>query len=99
METCTLRGGQFCSVHSLSSVRLRDPMDCSTPSFLVHHQLPELAQTHVHAAGDAKRRKVSPTAKGRPAQPDLAGAAIRGVRPHFQSGLALWQVFGFVQIP
>ena len=23
-----------------------DPMDCSTPGFPVHHQLPELAQTH-----------------------------------------------------
>ena len=28
-------------------------MDCSTPGFLVHHQLPELAQTHVHWVGDA----------------------------------------------
>ena len=33
--------GQFgCSVMS----NLWDPMDCSTPGFLVHHQLPELAQ-------------------------------------------------------
>ena len=30
-----------------------DPMDCSTPGFPVHHQLPELAQTHVHWVGDA----------------------------------------------
>ena len=30
-----------------------DPMDCSTPGFPVHHQLPELAQIHVHQAGDA----------------------------------------------
>ena len=28
-------------------------MDCSTSGFLVHHQLPELAQTHVHQVGDA----------------------------------------------
>ena len=28
-------------------------MDCSTPVFPVHHQLPELAQTHVYWAGDA----------------------------------------------
>ena len=28
-------------------------MDCSTPGFAVHHQLPELAQTHVHRVGDA----------------------------------------------
>ena len=27
-------------------------MDCSTPDFPVHHQLPELAQTHVHRVGD-----------------------------------------------
>ena len=43
---------------SLSSVTqsclsLCDPVDCSTPGFPVHHQLPELAQTHVHQAGDA----------------------------------------------
>ena len=30
-----------------------DPMDCSTPGFPVHHQLPELTQTHVHRVGDA----------------------------------------------
>ena len=29
------------------------PMDCSTPGFPVHHQLPELAQTDVHQVGDA----------------------------------------------
>ena len=32
---------------------LWDPMDCSTPCFPVHYQLPELAQTHVHRVGDA----------------------------------------------
>ena len=30
-----------------------NPMDCSTPGFPVHHQLLELAQTHVHPVGDA----------------------------------------------
>ena len=30
-----------------------DPMCCSTPGFPVHHQLPELTQTHVHRVGDA----------------------------------------------
>ena len=29
------------------------PMDCSTPGFRVHHQLPELAQTPVHRVSDA----------------------------------------------
>ena len=28
-------------------------MDCSRPGFPVHHQLPELTQTHVHWVGDA----------------------------------------------
>ena len=42
--------GHFsCSVVSES---LR-PMDCSTPGLPVHHQLPVLAQTHVHWVGDA----------------------------------------------
>ena len=41
------------SVQLLSRVRLWDPMDCSTPGFPVHHQLPELVQTHVHWVGDA----------------------------------------------
>ena len=28
-------------------------MDCSTPGFPVHHQLPELAETHIHRVSDA----------------------------------------------
>ena len=32
---------------------LCDPMDCSMPGLLVHHQLPEFTQTHVHWVGDA----------------------------------------------
>jgi len=31
-----------------SCLTLCDTMDCSTPGFPVHHQLPELDQTHVH---------------------------------------------------
>ena len=40
-------------VYLLSHVRLCSPMDCSMPGFLVHHQLPKLAQTHVHWVSDA----------------------------------------------
>ena len=43
---------QFSSV-AQSCPTLWNPMDCSTPFFPVHHQLPELAQTHVHWVGDA----------------------------------------------
>ena len=32
---------------------LWNPMDCSTPGFPVHHQLPEFTQTHGHRVGDA----------------------------------------------
>ena len=42
----------FSSVTQLCPT-LCDPMDCSTPGFLVHHQFLELAQTHVHQVGDA----------------------------------------------
>ena len=38
---------------SQSYLTLCDPMDCSTPSFPVHHQLLELTQTHVHWVGNA----------------------------------------------
>ena len=42
------------SVLSLKSCpTLCNPMDCSTPGFPVHHQLLELAQTHIHRVGDA----------------------------------------------
>ena len=34
---------------------LSDPMHCSTPGFPVRHQLPELAQTHVHPVSDARQ--------------------------------------------
>ena len=43
---------QFSSVGQVCTT-LCDPMDCSTPGLPVHHQLPELAQTHVHRVGDA----------------------------------------------
>jgi len=36
-----------------SCLTLCNPMDYSTPGFLVHHQLLELAQTQVHQVGDA----------------------------------------------
>ena len=38
---------QFSSVAQLCPT-LCDPINCSTPGFPVHHQLPEFTQTHVH---------------------------------------------------
>ena len=43
---------EFSSV-TQSCPTLCDPTDCSMPGFPVHHQLLELAQTHVHQVGDA----------------------------------------------
>ena len=43
---------QFSSV-TQSCLTLCDPMNCSTPGLLVHHQLPEFTQIHVHRVGDA----------------------------------------------
>ena len=45
-------GFSFSSV-TQSCPTLCDPMDCSMPGFPVHHQLLELAQTHVHRVSDA----------------------------------------------
>ena len=44
---------QSVSSVSQSCPTLCEPMDCSMPGFPVHHQLLELAQTHVHQVGDA----------------------------------------------
>ena len=38
---------------SQSSSTFCNPMDCSTPDFPVHPQLPEPTQTHVHRVSDA----------------------------------------------
>ena len=48
----------WCTSVPFSSVNQSCPtlcnlMDCSNPGFPVHHQLPELAQTHMHWVGDA----------------------------------------------
>ena len=43
---------QFSSVAQLC-LTVCDPMDCNTPGLPVHHQLPEIAQIHVHQVSDA----------------------------------------------
>ena len=47
-----VQGVQFSSV-AQSCPTLCDPMNCSTPGFPVHHQLPEFTQTHVQRVSDA----------------------------------------------
>ena len=55
-----LSGSQFRSVAQLC-VTLCDPMDCSTPGLRFHHQLPQLAQTHVHQVIQPSHPLSSPT--------------------------------------
>ena len=43
---------QFSSV-AQSFLTLCNPVNCSTPGLLVHHQLPDFTQTHVHRVSDA----------------------------------------------
>ena len=43
-----------------SCLTLCNPMNCSTPGFPVHHQLPELTQIHVHRVSDAIQPSPSP---------------------------------------
>ena len=62
--TCllTISTSSLGSIHSELSVQFRsvtqycpnlcDPMDSRMPGFHVHHQLPELTQTHVHWVGN-----------------------------------------------
>ena len=52
LSTSLLFMYQFSSV-TQSCLTLCNPMDCSTPGFSVHHQLPELNQTHIHRISDA----------------------------------------------
>ena len=51
--TTPLGQGQSVSSVAQSCPTFCDPMDCSTPGLPVHHQLPELAQTHVRHISDA----------------------------------------------
>ena len=69
LASCSPRGRkeldiQFSSVTQLC-LTLCDPMNCSTPSLPVHHQLPEFTQTHAHRVGDA----IQPTYPPSPASP------------------------------
>ena len=54
-----------CSVQSSSVAQscptLCDPMNCSMPGLLIHHQLLEFTQTHVHWVSDAIQPSHSPS--------------------------------------
>ena len=52
MASSPISSVQFSSV-AQSCPTLCDHVDCSMPGFHLHHQLPELTQTHVHWVSDA----------------------------------------------
>ena len=70
--------------HKFSSVAqscpiLCDPMNRSTPGLLVHHQLPEFTQTHVHRVSDAIQ----------PSQP-LSSPSPPAANPSQHQGIFQW---------
>ena len=52
MKHSHIEASQFSSV-TQSCLTLREPMDCSTLGFPVHHQLLALTEIHVHQVSDA----------------------------------------------
>ena len=52
METASTRVAYQFSLLDQSYLTHCNPMDCSMPVFPIHHQLPKLAQTHVHRLSD-----------------------------------------------
>ena len=70
---------QFHSVTQLCPTHC-DPMNCSTPGFPIHHQLPESTQTHVH--GDA----IQPSHPLSSLSPPFPASAFFPVSQLFASG-------------
>ena len=60
-----LVSGQFSST-AQSCPTLCHPMACSMPGLLVHRQLPELDQTHVHQVSDAIQPSHPPSSPSPP---------------------------------
>ena len=80
MHVCLI--AQFSSVTQLCRT-LCDPMDCGTSGFPVHHQLLELAQTHVHQVGDSQ---LCPTLC-EPMDCSRPGSSVHGDYPGKKTGV------------
>ena len=75
-----------------SCLTLCNPMDCSSPGFPVHPQLPELAQTHVHQVSDAIRPSYHPSS---PSPPTCNLSQHQGLFQWFSSSHQLAKVLEF----
>ena len=74
------------------------PIDCSMPGFLVHHQLPEFAQAHVHWVGDAIQPS-HPLLFPSPTALNLSQCLFRGVSSSHQVAKVLeLQLQSFQQV-
>ena len=80
----------FSSVQLLSHVRLF--VTCSTPGFPVHHQIPELAQIHVHRGSDAIRPSHSLSS---PSPPTLNLSQHQGLFKWISSSHPVTKVLSF----
>ena len=65
----------FCCSFAQSCPTLCNPMNCSSPAFLVVHCLPEFAQTHVHWVDDA----IQPSHPLSPPSPTLNLSQYQGL--------------------
>ena len=81
---CSICYLQFSSV-AQSYQTLCNPMDCSTPGLLVHHQLPQFTQTHVHLVSDAIQPS-HPLSSPSPLAFNLPASGSFPVRQLFSSG-------------
>ena len=82
---------QYCKVIQVSSVAqscltLCDPMNCSTPSLPVHHQLLEFTQTHVRV-GDA----IQPSHSLLSSSPMDVDNLISGSSAFSKTSLTIWK--------
>ena len=69
------------SLVAQSCLTLHHPMDCSTPGFPAHHQLPEPTQTHVHHVSDAIHNLIPPPAFNLSHYQDLSSESVLIRRP------------------
>ena len=74
---------------------LCDPVDCSTSGFPVHHQLTEIAQTHVCQVGDANQPShpllsPSPQTSGFPASGSFPVSSLHQLAKVLELQLQLW---------
>ena len=86
---------QYSSLQSLSCVWLFvTPKDCSMPGLPVHHQLPELTQTHVHRVSDAIQPPSSPHPLSSPSPPAFNLSQHQGLSQWVSSSHQVARSFG-----